>query len=428
MKKLLCLLLSMILLLSVCGVATVYAAETDDVYFELSAPQDKLMPGQSVTVTLKGGNLYRAEGIQLYIDYDPMLLEITGNLSANSMLPREWDCSFVKSKQSGRLLYMAYSGLDGKSLGNGELRMQTFTVKVKADAPTYATQLSIDVVKVCDRNANDLAVYQTQPLEFRINNAEQTISTDFPMIGDGADVYQAEDADFGGGMLRELNDGSGSVVVTRLGDGEAVTFQVDTQNAGERKLHVFYNTTADRSFDITVNGGEAIKANCPKSGDGVAESVVTVYLNEGSNTLVFDCFGKAAPNLDRIEVERLREMRPTEEFAYLVDQIVELDTAAKMVDIKAAKLAYNRLSDRQKQEVAEKLALLEGVEQAISNRVIVGDVDADGSVNVSDIIKVKNLIMAGVWTDEELAAGDMNNSGKLDVADIIAIKNLIMGA
>ena len=57
-----------------------------------------------------------------------------------------------------------------------------------------------------------------------------------------------------------------------------------------------------------------------------------------------------------------------------------------------------------------------------------GDVDGDGTVNVSDIIKVKNLIMEGTWTPAELTAGDMNNSGKLDVADIIAIKNMIMGA
>lgn len=65
-------------------------------------------------------------------------------------------------------------------------------------------------------------------------------------------------------------------------------------------------------------------------------------------------------------------------------------------------------------------------ENMAEDEVLAGDVDGDGSVNVSDIIKLKNLIMAGVWTSEERSAGDMNASGKLDVADIISIKNAIM--
>ena len=65
---------------------------------------------------------------------------------------------------------------------------------------------------------------------------------------------------------------------------------------------------------------------------------------------------------------------------------------------------------------------------AISLNLDNGDVDGDGKTNVSDIIKVKNLIMAGEWTSSEQTAGDLNGNGKLDVADIIAIKNKIMGA
>ena len=65
-------------------------------------------------------------------------------------------------------------------------------------------------------------------------------------------------------------------------------------------------------------------------------------------------------------------------------------------------------------------------ENMAEDEALAGDVDGDGNVNVSDIIKLKNLIMAGVWTSEELSAGDMNARGKLDVADIISIKNAIM--
>lgn len=55
-----------------------------------------------------------------------------------------------------------------------------------------------------------------------------------------------------------------------------------------------------------------------------------------------------------------------------------------------------------------------------------GDVELDGHVNVTDIIKLKNLIMSATWTDEELVAGDLNNSGGLDVGDILSVKTIIM--
>ena len=55
-----------------------------------------------------------------------------------------------------------------------------------------------------------------------------------------------------------------------------------------------------------------------------------------------------------------------------------------------------------------------------------GDVDDNGTVNVSDIMTLKNLIMSSSWTAAQLERGDMNNDGTLTVGDMLSIKSIIM--
>lgn len=55
-----------------------------------------------------------------------------------------------------------------------------------------------------------------------------------------------------------------------------------------------------------------------------------------------------------------------------------------------------------------------------------GDVDGNGSVNVSDIVSLKALIMNGSWTDDQLKRGDIDKNNTLNVSDMLAIKNIIM--
>lgn len=55
-----------------------------------------------------------------------------------------------------------------------------------------------------------------------------------------------------------------------------------------------------------------------------------------------------------------------------------------------------------------------------------GDLDGAGSVDVADILRLKDLILSGSWTPEELAAGDLNNNDRLDVADIMLLKKRII--
>lgn len=57
---------------------------------------------------------------------------------------------------------------------------------------------------------------------------------------------------------------------------------------------------------------------------------------------------------------------------------------------------------------------------------LAGDVDLDGSVTVSDVVELRDLIMKGSSTDVQLLAGDMDGSGTLTVADVVELRDYIM--
>lgn len=113
----------------------------------------------------------------------------------------------------------------------------------------------------------------------------------------------------------------------------------------------------------------------------------------------------------------------------MIEALGEITSLEQKADIEAARAAYEALTAEQKALVAL-LDTLKKAEEAVDNLLsdagVKGDVDNSGEINVSDMITLKNLIMSGVWTDQQLYRGDMNNDGNLTVADMLAIKNLIM--
>ena len=114
----------------------------------------------------------------------------------------------------------------------------------------------------------------------------------------------------------------------------------------------------------------------------------------------------------------------------------KLAAAAEQID--AALAAYDKLSSSQKNGVAidllneldtkKEIADVGGYEKWLEiNSKPTGDVDGNGTVNVSDIMTLKNLIMNSSCTPEQLKAGDMNQDGTLTVGDMLSIKSVIMG-
>jgi hypothetical protein len=56
---------------------------------------------------------------------------------------------------------------------------------------------------------------------------------------------------------------------------------------------------------------------------------------------------------------------------------------------------------------------------------LMGDVDRDGKVNVSDVTALVNMILGVVPMDQEVA--DVDGNGKVNVSDVTALVNIILG-
>lgn len=61
-----------------------------------------------------------------------------------------------------------------------------------------------------------------------------------------------------------------------------------------------------------------------------------------------------------------------------------------------------------------------------SATVVLGDVNADGKINVVDIMQLKRLIADGEWSTLEQARGDLNKNNTLDLEDMAMLKDAVL--
>ena len=129
--------------------------------------------------------------------------------------------------------------------------------------------------------------------------------------------YEAERADISGkAVVADNQYASGQQVVGYIGKGteNAVSFDVDVEEAGVYELKTFYVSGTDRRYEISVNGNEAVRTKNLNSGDwvSVAQDSIYVSLQVGTNTITYTNSENDAPNLDRIAVSRAKtDKEPT---------------------------------------------------------------------------------------------------------------------
>ena len=69
--------------------------------------------------------------------------------------------------------------------------------------------------------------------------------------------------------------------------------------------------------------------------------------------------------------------------------------------------------------------IVNAAQTTIDDSFLVGDVNIDGLVDISDVVALVNMILG---TTEKNAPADVNNDGLVDISDVVALVNIILGA
>lgn len=108
------------------------------------------------------------------------------------------------------------------------------------------------------------------------------------------------------------------------------------------------------------------------------------------------------------------------------DVITETDRAR----VDAAKAAYDALESNVLRDCVTSVTAIymggEWIDEGGRPGILLGDLDSNGSINVSDVVALRQLIMSGNWTAAQLAAGDMDENNSLSVNDVVALRKKIM--
>ena len=117
-----------------------------------------------------------------------------------------------------------------------------------------------------------------------------------------------------------------------------------------------------------------------------------------------------------------------------INALIDVTSEAQNDRIDAALIArnaYDVLHSTAKALISDaSITRLEEVEaqiEALKTVRIIGDLDENGTVNLADIVMMRNWIMEGTPSAERIAKGDLDGNGSINLADIVALRNIIMG-
>ena len=203
-----------------------------------------------------------------------------------------------------------------------------------------------------------------------------------------------------------------------------------------------YNSTARRALFELTSGGQTTSTVIQRTGEWTTSTSDVIEVTDGSLRIgfVFDAPGGSSLQIDDVQIYRVTKG------AYSVSDDPLREALARRADYPAA--AYEAeawknyqtaaaLADRLLAsgtpgagEILAMVQYLSRMEETLKNspkaEILPGDLDGDGRVTVSDVVVLRQCIVSGAWSAEQLASGDLDENGDLTVSDVVSLRSRIV--
>ncbi len=206
-----------------------------------------------------------------------------------------------------------------------------------------------------------------------------------------------------------------------------------------------YNSTAYRAL-FSIRSGDKSAANViPRTGEWTTSMSDMIEVTDGTLEIgfIFDAPGGSSLQIDDVELYMVtpgaysvstdalanalsrRNDYPADQ--YEAEAWKNYQTAAAIAEV-ILSLDEDEIATGVFLFAVKHLARMEAIlKDSPREEILLGDVDGDNQVTVSDVVQLRKLIVAGSWTDREFAAGNLDDSDEnLTVSDVVALRALIV--
>ena len=161
--------------------------------------------------------------------------------------------------------------------------------------------------------------------------------------------------------------------------------------------------------------------------DVVSASTAYEALTDDQKALVDEQSVKKLVTAANAAVKILVDMKEAEKVENTINALPENVTDADKAAVEAARAAYDALTDDQKALVdADVLKKLTDAEEALSEDIILGDVDGDGEITITDALLIQRYDLEMVTLNAaQLKAADVDGDGDVTILDVSWIQRYI---
>ena len=288
-------------------------------------------------------------------------------------------------------------------------------------AQTAGARLNIDDIAITSNNSAPVA---DPKITAPVSGSTVDVGT---IVADGTSVSKS--------IVVKAQDLTRSLTVTAVGTGFSVTpnsISADDANAGTTVTVTYSSANAGSASGRLIIGSSEANVNVlltaskevmpvitisslasMEAEQGGASSVVraTVSADDNDEDITLAVTGNFELSLDNSTWSRTLTLDPTGEVFYI--RLADTGTAGQYYGTLTASTSLVNVEMD-----------VEGVVNA--KPVLLGDVNMDGRVNISDVTTLINYLLSGTTTPFDTDAADVNQDGNVNISDVTALINLLL--